>query len=183
MAVSSFSVTSSLFVSVSVGALAAWHVSWPACWYCLVYSRICVSSALLTLQNRGHPHRGPSLGHQWGQSERKAIERGHPSPADGRGVRHPQDQKASRPYVSFLFCFLIRTDGFITGLHYDTTLAFRRLFFFSKCLFVFPPLQSLPLISLSVLLWKEPPNWANVQFRSDCTLFPSWSHSNKANFI
>lgn len=102
MAVSSFSVTKSCFVSVSVRALAAWLVSHPACLYCLVESGISVSSALLTLQDRGNPYRGPSSGHQRGQSERKASERGHPSLADGRRVGYPQDQEKKWQYVLLL---------------------------------------------------------------------------------
>lgn len=106
MSDSSFSITRSLFVSVPVSALAAWQASWPVCRYCLVYSGISVSSALLTLQDWGHSYRGPCPGHQRSQSERKATERGYPSSADGRGVRHPQDKKKGWPYV-FSFCFVL----------------------------------------------------------------------------
>lgn len=67
---------------------------------------------LLSLQDWSNPHRGPSPGHQWGQFKRKAAERSHPPPSDGRGVRHAQDQETSRQYVFFLLQFNLIQDLF-----------------------------------------------------------------------
>lgn len=89
-----------------VGVLAAGQFSWPDRWLrprrrrCLVYLVISVSfPALLTLQDRGHTYRGPCPGHKWGQPKRKTTEWSNPPPANGWGVRHPQDQETNRAYV------------------------------------------------------------------------------------